>query len=348
MSEMFALLITMREHHASDLHLSVGASPMLRIHGELQATDMGPLTPDTARALIEQVMTPEQRKRWHAEYELDFSYELSDVARFRVNAFLQRQGPAAVFRQIPFEIKTVSELELPDPIVKFADAKQGLFLVTGATGSGKSTTLAALIDYINTKRRDHIVTIEDPIEFVHHNKGCLVNQREVGVHTKSFANALRSALREDPNVILVGELRDLETIELALTAAETGHLVMATLHTNSAADSIDRIINVFPTNQQPQIRQVLSNALIGIVAQNLLRRSDKPGRVAATEILIMTTGIANLIREGKSFQIHSVLQTSRKDGMQSMDQSLQDLLAQHKISRDEALIYAREPQLFPA
>ena len=347
MADIDTLLASTKEQRASDLHLTTGSPPLLRIHGDLKPLDgAAPLTADAVRAFIEQIMSPAQQHIWNEKHDLDFSYEIPVVGRFRVNAFFQRQGPGAVFRHIPFEIKSVEQLGIPPSIIKFADYRTGLFLVTGATGSGKSTTLAALIDHINTKRKDHIITIEDPIEFVHPNKGCLINQREAGIHTESFASALRAALREDPDVILVGEMRDLETIELALTAAETGHLVLGTLHTNSASDTVDRVINVFPVNQQPQIRQILSNVLIGVVSQNLLKRVDGAGRVAATEIMVVTTAIANLIREGKTFQIPSVIQTARKDGMQTMDQCLQTLVQERKVTKDEALQYAHQKELF--
>ncbi|MBI4354459.1 MAG: type IV pilus twitching motility protein PilT [Candidatus Omnitrophica bacterium] len=347
MADIDALLIAARDNHASDLHLTTGSPPLLRIHGELKPIEqVGPIAAEVAQALIEQIMTPEQKQRWYEHHDVDFSYEIADAGRFRVNAFFQRQGPGAVFRHIPFEIKNLQQLGLPQQILQFANYRSGLVLVTGATGSGKSTTLAAIIDHINAKRHDHIITIEDPIEFVHPNKGCLVNQREAGVHTDSFATALRAALREDPDVILVGEMRDLETIELALTAAETGHLVFGTLHTNSAADTVDRIINVFPVNQQPQIRQVLSTALIGVVSQELLKRADGQGRIAAIELMLVNTAIANLIREGKTFQIPSMIQTAKKEGMQTLDQCLQTMVQEGKITKDEALQHAHQKDLF--
>ena len=340
------LLRATKEANASDLHLSTGSPPMMRLDGELRKTDAPALTPESSRALIEQAMTEEQRALWHEKLDIDFAYELVDVARFRVNAFFQRQGPGAVCRLIPFKIRTIEELGMPPQVLKFADYKKGLCLVTGATGSGKSSTLAALVDRINRSRHEHIITVEDPIEFVHQNQGCLVNQREVGLNTRSFAAALRAALREDPDIILVGEMRDLETIELAITAAETGHLVFGTLHTNSAADAVDRVINVFPVNQQQQIRHVMSNVLIGAVAQNLLKRAGGPGRVAAVEIMFCNTAIANLIREAKTFQIPSMLQMAKKDGMQTMDQALQALLQEKKISALEAYQYAMQKDLF--
>ena len=347
MADIDALLVATKDNHASDLHLTTGSPPLLRIHGDLRPFDgVAVVTTEVAKALLEQIMTPEQKQRWNEHHDVDFSYEIAGAGRFRVNAFFQRQGPGAVFRHIPFEIKNLQQLGLPLHLLKFTNYRSGLVLVTGATGSGKSTTLAAIIDHINTNRHDHIITIEDPIEFVHPNKGCLINQREAGVHTDSFATALRAALREDPNVILVGEMRDLETIELALTAAETGHLVFGTLHTNSASDTVDRVINVFPVNQQPQIRQVLSSVLIGVAAQNLLKRADGQGRSAAVEIMVVNTAIANLIREGKTFQIPSIIQTAKKEGMRSMDQCLQALVEEGKITTDEALQHASQKELF--
>ncbi|HEX9780576.1 MAG TPA: type IV pilus twitching motility protein PilT [bacterium] len=346
--EINALLQMVVESNASDLHLRVGAPPMIRVHGELQQIDglTEPLTAELIQAYVEQVMLADYRSRWNVDHDIDFSYEITGTARFRVNAFMTRVGPAVVFRHIPYEIKTLEDLGLPRQIMNFADYKKGMFLVTGATGSGKSTTLSTLIDHINQTRREHIITIEDPIEFVHENKKCLVSQREVGPHTNSFAVALRAALREDPDIILVGELRDLETIELALTAAETGHLVLSTLHTNSTADTVDRIINVFPEAQQQQVRQVTSNVMIGVVAQNLLRRVDVAGRAVATELMVCTPAIANLIREGKSHQILSNIQTGRKEGMQTMDMSLMTLLEDGKISPADAYTYAKQKELF--
>ncbi len=348
MAEIDAYLVELKKKNASDLHLRVGSPPLMRLHGDLIPAREGdvPLTPERALALIEEIMVREQRQAWHAKCDIDFSYEISGTARFRVNAFFTRLGPAAALRLIPFEILSLEALGLPTQILKFADFRKGMLLVTGATGSGKSTTLATLVDHINRDRKEHILTIEDPIEFVHENKGCLVTQREVGQHTHSFAIALRAALREDPDVILVGELRDLETIELALTAAETGHLVLSTVHTNSAADTIDRIINVFPEAQQQQVRQVASNVLIGVVAQNLLKRKDAIGRCVATEIMVCTSAISNLIREGKSHQIPSSIQTGRKEGMQTMDQSLMSLLEAGKIFPEEAYQFARQKEPF--
>ncbi len=348
MREIDSILEHMNTEHASDVHLSVGNPPIYRVYGELKQNGHPALTDETIRTLIHQVMTPEQHKEWMEHQDIDFSYELPGVARFRVNAFFEHEGPAAVFRNIPIKVMSVQELGLPEQIIKFAQYRKGLCLVTGPTGSGKSSTLAALIDYINSSRKEHIITIEDPIEFMHQNKSCLITQREVGIHTHSFSTALRAALREDPDVVLVGEMRDLETIELALTAAETGHLVFGTLHTSSAADTIDRIINVFPVNQQPQIRQVLSNVLVGVMSQNLIRRADGKGRAVALEIMVVTSGVANLIREGKTFQIPSMIQTGRKEGMQTMDSALLALIQEGKITKDMAIQFADNKDLFGA
>ena len=339
------LLRATKEANASDLHLTTGSPPMMRLDGELRKTDAPVLTRESAQALIEQAMTESQRATWREKLDLDFAYEIADVARFRINAFYQRQGPGAVCRLIPYKIRTIEELGMPKQVLKFADFKKGLCLVTGATGSGKSSTLAALVDHINRNRHEHIITVEDPIEFVHQNQGCLVNQREVGLNTRSFSAALRAALREDPDITLVGEMRDLETIELAITAAETGHLVFGTLHTNSAPDAVDRVINVFPVNQQQQIRQVMSNVLIGVIAQNLLKRTGG-GRVAAIEVMFCNQAIANLIREAKTFQIPSMMQMAKKEGMQTMDQALQALFQEKKISALEAYQYAVQKDLF--
>ncbi|HEU0012210.1 MAG TPA: type IV pilus twitching motility protein PilT, partial [Longimicrobium sp.] len=303
----------------SDLHLSCGSPPVMRLHGHLQRIKFRDLTEQDMQALLFEMLRPEQKERYTATSDLDFAYEIPGLARFRGNLFRQHRGPGAVFRVIPSKVLSADELKLPEAIRGFARLNRGLVLVTGPTGSGKSTTLAALIDFINETRPDHILSIEDPIEFVHQNKKGLVNQREVGPHTASFASALRAALREDPDVILVGELRDPETISLALTAAETGHLVFGTLHTNSAAKTVDRIIDSFPGELQAQVRAMLSESLRGVVAQQLLRRKGGQGRVAAHEILVGTPAVANLIREGKTFQIPSIIQTGKKDGMVLMD-----------------------------
>lgn len=346
MPQIDALFNYMIEHKASDLHLSTGTRPKIRKNGELEELDQPVLTNDQLRTLLFEIATEAQQKIFLDRKDLDFAYEIPDVARFRANYFEQKRGIGAVFRVIPTNILTVQDLGLPDQILRLTQLSRGLVLVTGPTGSGKSTTLAAIIDYINSNRKDHILTIEDPVEFVHQNKSCLVNHREIGTHTESFASALRAALREDPDVILVGEMRDLETIELAITAAETGHLVFGTLHTSSAAKTIDRIIDAFPAGQQAQIRTMLSESLKGVLCQQLLRRIDQPGRLAALEILFCKTAIANLIREGKTFQIPSVMQTSKGEGMQLLDQAVMDFLMQKKIAPEEAYLKANDKNAF--
>jgi twitching motility protein PilT len=342
------LLILTKELDASDLHLTVGVPPTLRVYGKLRKLDLPVLSADMIHQMLNDVLTDDQKARFEENRDLDFSLELENVGRFRVNAFVQRLGDAAVFRLIPEEIKSLDALGMPVILRTLAMKDRGLVLVTGPAGSGKSTTLAAMIDLINSERTDHIVTIEDPIEFVHHHKRCIINQREVGPHTKSFAAALRSALREDPDVVLVGEMRDLETISMALTAAETGHLVLATLHTNSAAQSINRIIDVFPPHQQEQIRVQLSEALLGVLAQTLLIRADQSGRVAAVEMMVATPGIRNLVREAKTFQIPSMIETGVKEGMVSLDQSLRDLLRRGLISQQEAFAWTQDREAFAA
>lgn len=336
MAQIDQLFRLMVEHDASDLHLSSGSRPYLRQNGEMVQLEHDVLSNEDVQSLVFEILSEKQKRQFVENWELDCSYSLHEVARFRCNIFMQRRGLGAVFRVIPTEIKSVAELGLPEAIKKLIDVNRGLILVTGPTGSGKSTTLASLLHTINLERREHILTIEDPIEFVHDNRMSLINQREVSSHTKSFANALKAALREDPDIILVGEMRDLETIELAMTAAETGHLVFGTLHTNSAASTIDRIIDVFPVDQQAQIRVMLSESLRGVIAQSLFKRLDKPGRIAAIEILINTPAISNLIREGKTFQIPSSMQTGASSGMLTFEKYLGDLVAQGKVSNDEA------------
>jgi twitching motility protein PilT len=326
----------MKEQNASDLHLSTGNPPMLRIHGELVRVDMPALANDDLKALVYEIAPEVKIKVFEETGDVDFGYEFPGLARFRANFFNQRSGISAVFRLIPSKVLTADDLGLPPVLKKFAMLKKGLILVTGPTGSGKSTTLAAMIDWSNLHRKDHIITVEDPIEFVHQSQQSLVNHREVGVHTKSFAAALRGALREDPDVILVGEMRDLETIELALTAAATGHLVFGTLHTPSAPKTIDRVIDVFPANQQNQVRAGLSESLKGVVAQNLFRRIDKPGRCAALEVLVVDTPIANLIREAKTHQIPGMMQVGKKKGNQPLDDAIMELLRKATISPEEA------------
>ncbi|HMK50511.1 MAG TPA: type IV pilus twitching motility protein PilT [Thermodesulfovibrionales bacterium] len=336
----------MIEQKASDLHLSVGAKPMIRRHGELQEIQNHVLTNEGLRDLLFEILTDEQKNKFEEKRDLDFAYEIPPVARFRANFFMQKRGLGAVFRVIPSDILSVEDLALPKQILRLANLSRGLVLVTGPTGSGKSTTLAAIVDFINKNRKEHILTIEDPIEFVHQNKGCLVNQREISSHTESFASALRAALREDPDVVLVGEMRDLETIELAITAAETGHLVLGTLHTSSAAKTVDRIIDSFPPGQQAQIRVMLSESLKGVVAQQLLKRADKAGRIAAIEIMFVTVAIANLIREGKTFQIPSMIQMAKADGMQLLDQAIMELLMKKIVSPEEAYMKANDKKAF--
>ncbi|MBI4566529.1 MAG: type IV pilus twitching motility protein PilT [Planctomycetes bacterium] len=339
--DVATLLLFTKEVSGSDLHLSAGAVPMVRVHGEMRkltapdGRELPPLTAEEVRALVFDVLTDTQKSRLEADKELDFAMSIGTTARFRGNVFFQDRGVGSVFRVIPTEIKTCDQLGLPKVIKDLADLEKGLILCTGPTGSGKSTTLAALIDHINSTRRGHIITVEDPVEFIHQPRQCMVNHREVGRHTKSFTNALRSALREDPDVILVGEMRDLETIALAITAAETGHLVFGTLHTSSAAKTMDRIINVFPTNEQAQIRAMLAESLQAIVAQILLPRKGGKGRVAAHEILVASTGVRAMIREGKTFQIPSAIQTGAKYGMQSLEQSLNKLAMEGVIEMAE-------------
>lgn len=341
MAKIDAFFNLMLEQKASDLHMSSGNPPMLRINGELHKVDYPPLDNDELKMMLYEI-TPEYKiKVFEETWDVDFGYEIPGVSRFRANYFMQKNGIAAVFRQIPTKILTFEDFEkmdapLPPVLKKFAMLHKGLVLVTGPTGSGKSTTLAAMIDYANRNRRDHIITIEDPIEFVHPSINCLVNQREVGVHTKSFAAALRGALREDPDIILVGEMRDLETIELAITAASTGHLVFGTLHTESAAKTVDRIIDVFPADQQNKIRTTLSETLRGVVAQNLFKRIDRKGRIAALEILVFTTAIANLVREGKTHQIPGMIQVGKKLGNMPLDDAIMEHLRMKRISPEEA------------
>ena len=340
------LLIEAKNKEASDLHLNIGVPPVLRINGKLKRLDLSELTPEVTHEMIYSILSEKQKNDFERFGELDLSYELIDVSRFRVNVFKHRRGEGAAFRLIPEKIKTLSELGLPSILSDFTEKDRGLVLVTGPTGSGKSTTIAALIDIINKNRYDNIITIEDPIEFIHAHKNCLISQREIGSHTQSFASALRNALREDPDVILVGEMRDLETISMALTAAETGHLVFSTLHTISASETVERIIDVFPPHQQNQVRMQLAGSLLGVVAQTLLPISDEKGRVPALEIMVANPAIKNLIREGKAYQISSTIQISKKDGMQSLDQSLKDLLMEGKISQEDAMKKAIDKKAF--
>ena len=341
MAKIDAFFNLMFEQKASDLHLSSGNPPILRINGELHRVEYPPLDSDTLKGMLYEI-TPEYKIKVYEETgDVDFGYEIPTVSRFRANFFNQKNGCSAVFRQIPSKVLSFEDFEkfdapLPAVLKKFSMLHKGLVLVTGPTGSGKSTTLAAMIDYANKNRKDHILTVEDPIEFVHESKNALINHREVGIHTKSFASALKGALREDPDIILVGEMRDLETIELALTAASTGHLVFGTLHTASAAKTVDRIIDVFPGDQQNKIRATLSEALKGVVAQNLFKRIDKKGRVAALEILVFTTAVANLVREGKTHQIPGMIQVGKKLGNQPLDDAIMEHLRMKRISPEEA------------
>jgi len=336
MAQLDQLFKIMVAQGASDLHLSSGSPPFLRLHGEMVKLEHPELNNEAVQALVFEILSEKQRRLFVENWELDCSYAVNGLGRFRCNVFMQRRGLGAVFRVIPEKIKTVQELGLPEMVSKLMETPRGLILVTGPTGSGKSTTLAAMLHTLNMTERQHILTVEDPIEFVHENQMSLFNQREVSSHTKSFANALKAALREDPDTMLVGEMRDLETISLAITAAETGHLVFGTLHTNSAAKTVDRIIDAFPDTQQAQIRVMLSESLRGVVAQTLFPRHDKPGRVAAIEILLNTFAVSNLIREGKTFQIPSVMQTSAGDGMMTFESHLKVLVGEGKVSRENA------------
>lgn len=324
------------KNKASDLHLSSGISPMIRVHGDMRRINLPEMSAEEVGNMVTSVMNDHQRKIYQQNLEVDFSFELPNVARFRVNAFNIGRGPAAVFRTIPSTVLSLEELKAPSIFQKIAESPRGMVLVTGPTGSGKSTTLAAMINYINETQPAHILTIEDPIEFVHQSKKSLINQRELHQHTLSFANALRSALREDPDVILVGEMRDPETISLALTAAETGHLVFGTLHTTGAAKTVDRIVDVFPAGEKEMVRSMLSESLTAVISQNLLKTHDGNGRVASHEILIANPAVRNLIRENKITQINSVLQTGQASGMQTMDQSLQSLVRQGLIAPEVA------------
>ena len=332
---------------ASDLHLSAGLPPMIRVHGDVRRINVEPLDHKAVHAMVYDIMSDAQRKHYEEFLEVDFSFEIPSLARFRVNAFNQSRGAGAVFRTIPSKVLTLDDLNAPKIFAELSLKPRGLVLVTGPTGSGKSTTLAAMINHYNETEYGHILTIEDPIEFVHQSKKALINQREVGPHTLSFANALRSALREDPDAILVGEMRDLETIRLALTASETGHLVFATLHTSSAPKTIDRIVDVFPAEEKEMVRAMLSEALVGVISQTLCKKKDGSGRVAAHEIMIGTPAIRNLIRENKVAQMYSMIQTSQSFGMQTLDQNLADLVKRNVISATEARTKAKQPENFP-
>ena len=333
------------KNKASDLHISTGLPPMIRVHGDVRRINLPAANQEQVFDMITDVMNDNQRKIFQQNLETDFSFELPNIARFRVNAFMSNRGPAAVFRTIPSTVLTLEQLQAPKVFEKISDTPRGLVLVTGPTGSGKSTTLAAMINYINENHPAHILTIEDPIEFVHQSKKALVNQRELHEHTHSFANALKSALREDPDVILVGEMRDPETIGLALTAAETGHLVFGTLHTTGAAKTVDRIVDVFPAGEKEMVRSMLSESLRAVISQTLLKTKDGSGRVAAHEIMLSTPAVRNLIRENKIAQIGSVMQTGQQHGMQTLDQCLQNLVRRNQISIDMARSKASNPDL---
>ncbi len=336
MAQIDAFFRLMHEQGASDLHLASGSQPILRVRGEMERIKFKVLENDELKGILYEITPEDKIKIFEETGDLDFGYEIAGLARYRANFFMQKYGVAAVFREIPSEIVTAEKLGLPAVITRLAGLPKGLVLVTGPTGSGKSTTLAAIIDQANRTRKDHIITIEDPIEFVHKSQGCIVNHREVGTHTRSFAAALRGSLREDPDIIMVGELRDLETIALAMEAAMTGHLVFATLHTLNAAKTVDRMIEIFPSNQQPQVRSTLADALRAVVSQTLFKRVDVKGRCAAMEILIATPAVRNLIREGKTYQIPSVMQTGKKFGMEPLDDAIMDLLQKGCIDPSDA------------
>src|ERR687888_1743190 len=336
MAKIDAFFKLMNEQGASDLHLVAGSQPILRIRGEMERVKYKVLENDELRAMLYEITPEEKIKLFEETGDIDFGYEIPGVARYRANFFRQANGAGAVFRLIPSSIWTAEQLGLPRIVTQLAMLHKGLVLVTGPTGSGKSTTLAAIIDYANKHRKDHIITVEEPLEFVHRSQGCIVNHREVGRHTHSFASALRAALREDPDIILVGEMRDLETIRLAVEAAATGHLVFGTLHTTNAAKTVDRVIEVFPADEQAQIRNTLSTGLKVVVAQNLFKRIDKKGRCAALEILVCTAAVSNLIRENKTVQIPSAIQTGKLHGMQTLDDAIMDVLNKKWISPEEA------------
>jgi twitching motility protein PilT len=344
--EISDLLAFSVKNKASDLHLSAGLPPIIRVNGDIRRINLPEMSHKTVHDMIYDIMNEGQRKVYEESLEVDFSFEVPSLARFRVNAFNQNRGAGAVFRTIPSKVLSLEELGAPKIFKEIANQPRGIVLVTGPTGSGKSTTMAAMIDYINDTEFGHILTVEDPIEFVHQSKKCLVNQREVGPHTQSFSNALRSALREDPDIILVGEMRDLETIRLALTAAETGHLVFGTLHTSSAAKTIDRIVDVFPAAEKEMVRSMLSESIRAVISQTLLKTIDGKSRVAAHEIMIGTPAIRNLIRENKIAQMYSSIQTGQNIGMQTLDQCLQSLVQRRLISQNEARSRATNKEIF--
>ena len=346
MAKIDAFFKLMNEQGASDLHLTSGQPPALRIRGEIERVKYKVLDNDDLRGMLYEIAPEVKIKQFEETGDIDFGYEIPGLARYRANFFMQKNGVGAVFREIPSAIMTAEQLGLPEVVSKLATLPRGLVLVTGPTGSGKSTTLAAIVDVANRTRKDHIITVEDPIEFVHQSQGCIVNHREVGVHTDSFSTALRGALREDPDVILVGEMRDLETISLAVEAASTGHLVFSTLHTSSAYKTVDRVIEVFPSSEQPLIRSTLSDGLRAVIAQTLFKRIDRKGRVVALEILIANPAVRNLIREAKTHQIPSMIQTGKKYGMILLDDSIMDLFSKGMISAEEAYAKANEKGRF--
>jgi twitching motility protein PilT len=346
MAKIDAFFQLMHEQGASDLHLVTGQQPALRIRGEIERIKFNVLDNDELKAMLYEIAPEHKVKQFEETGDVDFAYEIPGLARYRANFFMQKYGCAAVFREIPTKIMTTEQLGLPAVVSKLASLPRGLVLVTGPTGSGKSTTLAAIIDEANRTRKDHIITVEDPIEFVHQSQSCIVNHREVGVHTKTFTAALRGALREDPDIILVGEMRDLETIRLAVEAASTGHLVFGTLHTSSAAKTVDRVIEVFPASEQMQIRSTLADGLRAVLSQVLFKRVDKKGRCAALEILVANSAVRNLVREAKTFQIPSMIQTGKKYGMQLLDDAIMELLNRGWISPDDAYMKSNDKTKF--
>jgi twitching motility protein PilT len=334
------------KNKASDLHLSAGLPPMIRVHGDIRRINLPPMEHEDVHAMVYDIMSDQQRKMYEETLECDFSFAVPNLARFRVNAFNQQRGASAAFRTIPSKVLSLEELNAPKAFAELTQRPRGLILVTGPTGSGKSTTLAAMVNHVNENEYGHVLTIEDPIEFLHESKKCLINQREVGPHTMSFSNALRAALREDPDYILVGEMRDLETIRLALTAAETGHLVFGTLHTSSAAKTVDRIVDVFPAAEKDMVRAMLSESIVCVISQTLLKTKDGQGRVAAHEIMVGTPAIRNLIRENKVAQMYSAIQTSQSIGMQTLDQCLVEMVRRNQVAANEARTRAVNKELF--